>query len=284
MMDSGLEKRLTAALVAFAGGFLRNPVRRQHVTCAVCTTPVEERYSLCFPCKQHRLHSGTADRVAPVTYAIAAQQSGYIMRGYKARPRVDAHYRLVGMLTVLALSKHAGCAETMADSPITHWASIPSLPARPGEHPFHRIVSGSAPGTGSTPRQGHRMRVRSMQSISPWTWLCLRGPMYFSWTTLGRGADTPNLRPCRCDKLERVKSRPSWRPAGSRGSSRTTRSSWTGCPTSTRTSAHGPAAPALADHVFPLDNDACAAPPEVPTQGLVQRRPTRGRAVGRVPL
>ncbi|TQM66569.1 putative amidophosphoribosyltransferase [Actinomadura hallensis] len=147
MMDSGLEKRLTAALVAFAGGFLRNPVRRQHVTCAVCTTPVEERYSLCFPCKQHRLHSGTADRVAPVTYAIAAQQSGYIMRGYKARPRVDAHYRLVGMLTVLALSKHAGCAETMADSPITHWASIPSLPARPGEHPFHRIVSGSAPGT-----------------------------------------------------------------------------------------------------------------------------------------
>ncbi|TDE30992.1 amidophosphoribosyltransferase [Actinomadura sp. 6K520] len=141
-----MEKRLSAALVASAGGFLRNPIRRDHVTCAVCTTPIEERYSLCFPCKQHRLHIGTADIVAPVTYAVALQQSGYIMRGYKARPRVDAHYRLVGMLTVLALSKHGACAGMIAGCPVTHWASIPSLPARPGEHPFHRIVSGSAPG------------------------------------------------------------------------------------------------------------------------------------------
>lgn len=146
VLEPELEKRLSAALVASAGGFLRNPVRRDHVTCTVCTTPIEERYSLCFPCKQHRLHNGTADLVAPVTYAVALQQSGYIMRGYKARPRVDAHYRLVGMLTVLTLSKHGGCPGTIVDTPVTHWASIPSLPARPGEHPFHRIVNGSAPG------------------------------------------------------------------------------------------------------------------------------------------
>jgi orotate phosphoribosyltransferase len=30
--------------------------------------------------------------------------------------------------------------------PITHWAAVPSLSAKPGKHPFHRIVKGSAPG------------------------------------------------------------------------------------------------------------------------------------------
>lgn len=146
MLDPDLEKRLTAALVSSAGGFLRNPVRQAHVTCVVCATPIEERYSLCYRCKQHRLHSGTADIVAPITYAVALQQSGYIMRGYKARPRVDAHYRLVGMLTVLALSKHGSCAGGILGAAVTHWATVPSVPAKPGEHPFHRIVRGSAPG------------------------------------------------------------------------------------------------------------------------------------------
>lgn len=146
MLDPELEKRLSTALVSSAGGFLRNPVRRAHVTCTVCTTPIEERYSLCYRCKQHRLHSGTADIVAPLTYAVALQQSGYIMRGYKAQPPVDAHYRLVGMLTVLALAKHGACAGTMLGAPVTHWATVPSVPAKPGEHPFNRIVRGPAPG------------------------------------------------------------------------------------------------------------------------------------------
>ncbi len=29
---------------------------------------------------------------------------------------------------------------------MTHWATVPSLPARPGEHPLHAIVSRLAPG------------------------------------------------------------------------------------------------------------------------------------------
>jgi hypothetical protein len=147
MLDSQVEKRLRAALITTAGGYLRNPVRRDGVTCAICTTPVDGRFQLCYPCKQHRVHGGIADMIAPVTYAVAASQSGYVMRGYKARPRVDAHYGVVAMLTILALSKHAACSGVLAGAPVTHWASVPSLPTKPGEHPFQRIVSGSVPGT-----------------------------------------------------------------------------------------------------------------------------------------
>ncbi|MBW8483011.1 hypothetical protein [Actinomadura parmotrematis] len=147
MLESEVERRLCAALIATAGGYLRNPVRKSGVTCDVCTTPVEGGYRTCYRCKQHRLHSGVADAVAPVTYAVAGSQSGYMMRGYKAFPRkVEGPYRVVSLLTVLALEKHALCAEPMADAAVTHWASVPSLPVKPGEHPFHRIVSGTAPG------------------------------------------------------------------------------------------------------------------------------------------
>ena len=33
---------LAAALVSRAGGYLRNPIRQPYVTCAVCTTPVDQ--------------------------------------------------------------------------------------------------------------------------------------------------------------------------------------------------------------------------------------------------
>ncbi|MGH3243254.1 MAG: hypothetical protein ACRDNL_22945 [Spirillospora sp.] len=152
MLDPTVENRLRTALITSAGGFLRNPIRRTHVTCDICTTPVENRYSLCYPCKQHRLHNGTADIVAPITYAVRQQQSGYVMYGYKARPPVNAHYRLVGMLVLFALSKHGACAGRLVGHPLTHWASVPSLPAKPDEHPLHRIVSRSAPGSEVTLR------------------------------------------------------------------------------------------------------------------------------------
>lgn len=147
MQESEAEKRLQAAVIASAGGYLRNPVRQDRVTCAVCTTPIEARFSLCFACNGHRAHGGVADAVAPITYAVAMQQSGYVMRGYKAHPPVRDHYRLVWMFTLLALSKHGRCAEVTVNAPVTHWAAVPSLPAKPTPHPFRRIVAGSAPGT-----------------------------------------------------------------------------------------------------------------------------------------
>ncbi|CND86027.1 putative amidophosphoribosyltransferase [Mycobacterium tuberculosis] len=146
MLDRATENRLRTALVTSAGGFLRNPIRRPRTTCAVCTTPIDDRYSFCFACKRHRLHDGTADIVAPVIYAVPQQQSGYVMRQYKARPPVGAHLRRVTMLTLFTLSRHGACAGRDAGIALTHWATVPSLPAKPGEHPLHRIVRGSAPG------------------------------------------------------------------------------------------------------------------------------------------
>jgi hypothetical protein len=81
---------LSAALVSRAGGYLRNPVRQHRITCAVCTTPADG-WEYCFQCKQHRIHDGLADATAFLTYVVASQQSGYVMRGYKARRPVAEH-------------------------------------------------------------------------------------------------------------------------------------------------------------------------------------------------
>jgi predicted amidophosphoribosyltransferase len=145
MLDQEAVARLSAALVERAGGYLRNPVRQDHVTCAVCTTPVAG-FERCFQCNRQRAYTGLADATAFLTYAVAGQQSGYVMRGYKARWPVDEHVTIVALLILLALSMHSRCPGVLAGAPVTHWATVPSLPARPGEHPLHRLVSSSAPG------------------------------------------------------------------------------------------------------------------------------------------
>jgi predicted amidophosphoribosyltransferase len=148
MLDQEAVARLTAALVSRAGGYLRNPVRQAGVTCAVCTTPVVG-YEFCFQCSRHRAFDGLADAVAFLTYAVAGQQSGYVMRGYKARRPVDEHVAIVTLLVLLALSTHWSCPGVLARAAVTHWAAVPSLPAQPaqpGEHPLHQILSGFVPG------------------------------------------------------------------------------------------------------------------------------------------
>ena len=145
MLDQEAVARLGAALVSRAGGYLRNPVREDRVTCAVCATPVDG-YERCFQCSSHG-HSGLADAVAFSTYAVAGQQSGYVMRGYKARPPLEEHRTIVTLLILLALSIHAECPGRLAGAPVTHWATVPSLPAKPGEHPLHEIVSNLAAGS-----------------------------------------------------------------------------------------------------------------------------------------
>ncbi|WP_433180241.1 hypothetical protein [Actinoallomurus sp. CA-150999] len=146
MITPEAEARLRTALVSAAGGYLRNPLRQANVTCAVCTTPVDG-FRCCFSCNAHRVHAGLADAVAPLTYAVGLRQSGYIMRGYKAKPPVEEHRRIVAMLLILALSTHTGCAGVLLNAPVTHWTTVPSLPARSGEHPLHQLVKGTAPGT-----------------------------------------------------------------------------------------------------------------------------------------
>ena len=68
------------------------------------------------------------------------------MRGYKAQRPVEEHVAIVALLILLALSMHAHCPGALVGAPVTHWATVPSLPAKPGEHPLHRILNNSGPG------------------------------------------------------------------------------------------------------------------------------------------
>jgi len=110
----------------------------------VCTTPVAG-YKRCAQCNNHRAYAGLADNVAFLTYAMAGQQSGYVMRGYKAQRPVDEHVTIVALLILLGLSMHAQCPSELVGAPVTHWATAPSLPAKPGEHPLHRILNNNPP-------------------------------------------------------------------------------------------------------------------------------------------
>lgn len=168
MADPAAVARVSAALVASAGGYLRNPVRQELRTCAVCATPVTG-FRLCYQCQRRRGRTGLADATGFLAYAVAGRQSGYVMQGYKARPPVPEHRTIVTLLVLLGLARHAGCAAHaggadpagsagqagsggqagsagQASVPVTHWATVPSLPARLGEHPLHAIVSRLAPG------------------------------------------------------------------------------------------------------------------------------------------
>jgi hypothetical protein len=159
MADPQVVTRLSAALVASAGGYLRNTVRQELVTCAVCATPVTG-FRLCYQCQRRRGRPGLADATGFLAYAVAGQQSGYVMQGYKARPPVPEHAAIVTLLVQLGLARHAGCAAQAGGGqdagsagragrgcvPVTHWATVPSLPAAPGEHPLHAIVGRLAPG------------------------------------------------------------------------------------------------------------------------------------------
>ena len=133
-------------LTAIGGGYLRNPVRARRITCTDCATPVDG-YDQCFPCKSHRGRAGLADATAFLTYAVASQKSGLVMRGYKARPPVAEHRQVVGLLLLVALEGHTQCIETLARSPVTHWAVVPSLPAKPWAHPLRGLVAGRVKGS-----------------------------------------------------------------------------------------------------------------------------------------
>ena len=145
MPDHSEVARLRDALVSVAGGYLHNPVRQSHVTCADCLTPVAD-FERCYTCKSHRAHYGLSDATAFLTYAVAGQKSGYMMREYKAQPAIAEHRTVVGLLLLLALCEHTICASAAAGLPVTHWAIVPSLPAKPGEHPLRSLVINHTPG------------------------------------------------------------------------------------------------------------------------------------------
>jgi hypothetical protein len=159
--------RLRDSLVARAGGYLRNPVRLAKVTCAACARP-SEGFQRCYQCRMHRYFDGLADSTAIMTYAVAGQQSGYVMRGYKATPQpVDEHRLVVRLLAALGVTGHTTCAAALAGAPVTHWATVPSLPSRPGEHPLHQIVGPYAPGAEVVLAAAPAGRIQYPRDVSP---------------------------------------------------------------------------------------------------------------------
>jgi hypothetical protein len=145
-VSPALLEQLRAVLVRQAGGYLRNVVREDQLTCAVCSTPCPG-YTYCLRCAAHRREGeDLADQVACLTYAVAGQQAGYVMRGYKAAPPVEEHRNVVALTAILGLGLHAECAGRRLGAQVTHWATIPSLPARDGAHPLRALVAQVAPG------------------------------------------------------------------------------------------------------------------------------------------
>ena len=146
MLAPNTVARYRTTLLSLAGGYLRNPVRERGATCTDCMTPVDG-YPVCYNCSGHQHADSRTDATAILTYAIAGRESGRVMRGYKSLPPVAEHRLVVSLMLVLALTEHTTCLAFVTGLPVTHWAVVPSLPARNGPHPLRDLVAGSAPGT-----------------------------------------------------------------------------------------------------------------------------------------
>ena len=134
------------------------------------------------------------------------------MRGYKAKPPIGEHRAIVTLLAVLGLTEHSSCAERLLTAPITHWAVVPSLPARPGEHPLRPIVRTLAHGTelplsaaGSTPnprsvdpqhfRAGAALRPGAHVLVIDDTWVAAATPSPQPWPPV---SPVPATSRCSC--------------------------------------------------------------------------------------
>jgi hypothetical protein len=131
-----------AALIAAAGGYLRNVIREPNVTCRICTTPVDG-FDCCWRCGQDQRIPGLADVVAPLTYAIGDTQSAALLRHYKNDPVREVrerHSRIINWLVFLGITLHEPCIAAAAGRLVSLRLVIPSLTSRPGLHPFLEIA------------------------------------------------------------------------------------------------------------------------------------------------
>ncbi len=132
------------AIVATAGGFLRNPGGPG--TCARCFTPTTS-LPLCRDCRGAVQVDGAPELVGMMTYAgylDPITQSGRVMRGYKslAFPGGGSFRQTVALLAALGLIGHVVCPGRLTGTPVSAWATVPSLPPKPGRctHPLNDIV------------------------------------------------------------------------------------------------------------------------------------------------
>ena len=140
MTDAAADGSL--ALIAAAGGYLRNVVREPGVTCRVCATPASG-FELCYRCRQHQRVGRLADMVAPLTYAVGCTESAALLRDYKNHPvRAVRKQRglVVGSLLRLGITAHERCIAAVVGMPVSLRVVIPSLTYRPGTHPLTDIA------------------------------------------------------------------------------------------------------------------------------------------------
>lgn len=130
-------------LVSTAGGYLRNLIPGTD-TCTVCYTPCSET-TLCDRCARDAEINGLPDARGFMTYASYGkpiEQSGHVMRAYKANLPSHTAWRTVFLLAALAVRGHRHCPERLVGSRPTAWASVPSLPPKgQGIHPLHNILT-----------------------------------------------------------------------------------------------------------------------------------------------
>lgn len=132
------------ALSTTAGGFLRNPGGPS--TCTRCYTPIHS-HGLCPSCIRVDLMDDGPDNIGFITYAghlDPIAQSGRVMRGYKATafPDGGTYRQTVALMAAMGLLGHIQCPGRLAGSPVSAWATVPSLPPKEHgrEHPLRAIV------------------------------------------------------------------------------------------------------------------------------------------------
>jgi len=77
-------------------------------------------------------------------YMDPISQSGHLMRGYK-NPYIlsGVHHQTVALMAALGLMGHVECPGRLLAAPVSAWATVPSLPPKPGQtqHTLNGIVS-----------------------------------------------------------------------------------------------------------------------------------------------
>jgi hypothetical protein len=128
-------------LLTLAGGFLRNTRRLAGVTCPLCAGMPGQGWTECRDCRAMMLRDDLSDRIAFVTYGVKGQQSGHIMHGYKNPHPGPNQQVIVQMLLGITLLRHRECFTSPSHGRPTHWAVVPSLSGRGGEHPLEVLLA-----------------------------------------------------------------------------------------------------------------------------------------------
>jgi hypothetical protein len=131
------------ARVKSRSNYLQNPLSPRPGVCYVCRGPANPPYTRCSNCEKHlRAADGrTADVVAPISYAIKAEQHAFNLASYKRRPGSGVVRADLLLLLQVFLADHGRCLLRAADvRTLDAAAVVPSTRGRPGPHPLQALV------------------------------------------------------------------------------------------------------------------------------------------------